>query len=210
MKEINLKRLVVPMIYCLAIIVFIFTIYLMERIVNREVFKNANDNTQYVSEEITNALEYIPVVNMTTTIMKPYLADNIYVNKDFYDYKNPNKDAIIYYEDTYMQNTGIDYISENAYDISSILDGTVINVEDNDILGKTIEIRHDNDLISLYQCVSDSKVKVDDKILRGEVIAKSGTCNLYNKGNNLHFEIYHNGLIINPNDVFDKNIEDIK
>ena len=77
-------------------------------------------------------------------------------------------------------------------------------------MGDTIEIRHDNDLISLYQCLSDVKVKIDDTILRGQAIAKSGTCNLYNKGNNLHFEIYHNGLIINPIDILDKNIEDIK
>lgn len=210
MRKISFKKLAVPMIYTLAIVTFIFSIYLTERIINKQVFKNINNSTQYVDEEITNIDEYIPVINMTTTVMKPFLGENISINKYFYDYNNPEENAIIFYEGTYMQNTGIDYTSENSYEVVSILDGTVINVEKNEILGDTIEIRHDNDLISLYQCLSDVKVKIDDTILRGQAIAKSGTCNLYNKGNNLHFEIYHNGLIINPIDILDKNIEDIK
>lgn len=210
MKKINLKKLAVPMIYTLAIVTFIFSIYLVERVINKQVFKNTNNSTQYVDEEITNAPEYIPVINMTTTIMKPFIGDNISINKKFYDYNNPDENAIIFYEGTYMQNTGVDYSSENSYDIVSVLDGTVINIEKNEILGNTIEIRHDNDLISLYQCLNEPSVKVDDIILRGQVIAKSGTCNLYNKGNNLHFEIYHNGLIVNPLDLIDKNIEEIK
>ena len=109
-----------------------------------------------------------------------------------------------------MQNTGIDYTNENSFDVVTILDGTVINIENNEILGSTIEIRHDNDLISQYQCVSDVKVKIDDTVLRGQVIASSGTCNLYNKGNNLHFELYHNGLIVNPELYYNKDINDIQ
>ncbi len=209
MKRISLKKLAVPMIYLTAIITLIFSIYLIERIVNKEVFKNSNQ-IQYVDEEITNVDEYVPVVNMDITIIKPFLSDSISVNKNFYDYKNPKDDAIIYYEGTYMQNTGVDYVSENSFDVVSVLDGTVISIEKNEILGNTIEIRHDNDLITLYQCVDNSKVKVDDMVLRGQAIATSGTCNLYSKGNNLHFEIYHNGLIVNPNNLFDKNILDIQ
>lgn len=210
MKKISLKKLAVPMIYTLAVIVFIFSIYLVERVVNKQIFKNSNEQTQYVDEEITNIDEYIPVINMNTTIIKPFLDENISINKKFYDYKNPDEDAIIFYEGTYMQNTGIDYIGEKQFDVVSVLDGTVINVEKNEILGNTVEIRHDNDLISLYQCISDNSVKVDDKILRGQSIAKAGTCNLYNNGNNLHFEMYHNGLIVNPMEFYDKNIDDIK
>ncbi len=208
MKRINLKKLAVPMIYLASIITLIFSVYLIEKIVNKEMFKD-NNQIQYVDEEITNALEYIPVVNMDITIIKPFLSDNVSINKNFYDYKDPKDDGIIYYEGTYMQNTGIDYTSENSFDVISVLDGTVINIEKNEILGNTIEIRHDNDLITLYQCIDNSKVKIDDIVLRGQSIGTSGTCNLYNKGNNLHFEIYHNGLIMNPNNFFDKNILDI-
>ena len=209
MKRISLKKLAVPMIYLIAIITLIFSVYLIERLVNKQVFKNNND-IQYVDEEITNVDEYIPVINMDITIIKPFLSDNISVNRNYYDYKNPSDDGIVYYEGIYMQNTGIDYTSENSFDVVSVLDGTIINIENNEILGNTIEIRHDNDLITLYQCVDNMKVKVNDMVLRGQVIGTSGTCNLYNKNNNLHFEIYHNGLIVNPNELFDKNILDIQ
>lgn len=209
MKRISLKKLAVPMIYFIAVITLVFSVYLIEGIVNKEIFKD-NNQTQYVDEEITNALEYIPVINMDITIIKPFLSDNVSINRNYYDYKNPSDDGIIYYEGIYMQNTGIDYTSENSFDVVSVLDGTVINIEENEILGNTIEIRHDNDLITLYQCVDNLKVKVDDIILRGQAIGTSGTCNLYNKGNNLHFEIYHNGLIVNPLEFFDKNILDIQ
>ena len=212
MKKEKIKILAVPMIYTLAIITFIISIYLIEKVVNNRMFKDIDEQTQYVDEEIVNINEYIPVVNIDTSILKPFLGENIVVNKKFYDHNSTDsqEDAIIYYEGTYMQNTGIDYNSENSFDIVSILDGTVINVENNEILGNTIEIRHDNDLISLYQCVDDLQVKLDDIVLRGQKIATSGTCNLYNKGNNIHFELYHNGLIVNPIEYYDKDVNDIQ
>lgn len=209
MRRLNFKKLVVPMIYTLAIITSILSIYLIEQVVNGTVFRGNDENTRYVDEEIVNVDEYVPVVNMDVTVMKPYLSDNISIVKNFYDYKNPSPDGIIYYEGIYMQNTGIDYNSENSFDVVSVLDGTVINVDVNEILGNTIEIRHSNDLITLYQCVKDVKVKVDDVVLRGQTIASAGTCNLYNKSNNLHFEAYHNGLIINPQELYDRNILDL-
>lgn len=210
MRKISLKKMAVPTIYIVAIITFVFSIYLIERVINKQIFKNNDNQTQYVDHDITNVDEYIPVVNMDITIMKPFLGDSISINKKFYDYSNPSDDAVIYYEDTYMQNTGIDYISENSFDIVSVLDGTVISVEKNEVLGNTVQIRHNNDLISVYQCINNLKIKVDDVVLRGQTIATSGTCNLYNKGNNLHFEIYHNGLIFNPEELYDKNVLDLQ
>ena len=42
-----------------------------------------------------------------------------------------------------MQNSGVSYSSEKIFDVISVLDGIVISVENNDILGTTVEIRHD-------------------------------------------------------------------
>ena len=50
-----------------------------------------------------------------------------------------------------MQNSGVDYTSDSSFDVISILDGTVINVYENKILGTSIEVRHSNELISVYQ-----------------------------------------------------------
>ena len=101
--------------------------------------------------------------------------ENVKLAKPFYNYEDEEKsqeDAIIYYEGTYIQNSGVDYGYENVFDVVSILDGTVISVEENDIVGTTVSIRHSNDLISVYQSLSDVIVKKDDKVIQGQIIAK--------------------------------------
>ena len=120
------------------------------------------------------------------------------------------KDAIIYYENTYMQNSGVDYKSEEVFDVVSILDGTVIEVKEDAILGNVVQIKHTNDIISVYQSLSEVDVKKDDKILAGQIIGKSGQSNI-NKdiGNHLHFELYYQGQIVNPEEYYDKNVEDL-
>lgn len=208
----NLKLLVVPTIYVLAISVFGVSMYLIQTIVNNNRF-SSNENIEYVDKEIVNDNEYIPVIAQENTIMKPYSSESVKINKTFYNYSGKDTDqenSIIIYQDTYIQNSGVDYISNESFDIISILDGTVIDVTDNEILGKTIKIRHNNDLISTYQSLSEVNIKVDDTVLRGQVIGKSGTCNLYSKDNNLHFEMAYQGKNINPEEYYNKTENDLQ
>ena len=91
-----------------------------------------------------------------------------------------------------------------------ILDDTVISVENNDIMGTTIEIRHNNDLISVYQSLSDVTVSKDDKVIQGQIIAKSGLSNIEkDMGNHLHFELYHKGKIVNPEEFYNKSLDEL-
>ena len=83
-------------------------------------------------------------------------------------------------------------------------------VTDNEVLGKTIKIRHNNDLISTYQSLGEVNVKQDDTVLRGQVIGQSGTSNLYNKDYNLHFELTYQGKNINPEDSYNKTEFDLQ
>ena len=72
------------------------------------------------------------------------------------------------------------------------------------------DIKHDKDIISVYQCVKDVNVKQKDKVLKGQVIAKSGSCDLIkDTTNNLHFELYISGTIADPEEYFDKDINNI-
>ena len=107
-----------------------------------------------------------------------------------------------------MQNSGVSYSSEKIFDVISVLDGIVISVENNDILGTTVEIRHDNDLISVYQSLSNVNVKKDDKVIQGQIIAKSGLSNIEKDlGNHLHFELYYKGKIVNPEEYYNKSLD---
>ena len=109
-----------------------------------------------------------------------------------------------------MQNSGVDYVSSNTFDVVSVLDGTVISVEENDLLGTTIEVRHSNNLISVYQSLSDVVVEENMVVVQGQVLAKSGTSNINKElGNHLHFELYYNGEIVNPEEYYNKNVDEL-
>ena len=211
MHKRNLKLLVVPAIYTLAIFVFGTSMYLLQRAINTSRFES-NDNMEYVDKEIVTDNEYIPVISPVSTILRPYLNEMVTINKPFYDYNGSIADqekALIIYKDTYIQNSGVSYKHTDTFDVISVLEGTVIEVTDNEILGKTIKIRHDNDLISTYQSLSDVSVKKDDPVSRGQIIGKSGTCELYKDGYNLHFELSYQGKNINPETSYNKTLGEL-
>ena len=209
MNKRKLKNLAVPAIYGLALFVFGASMYLIDKTVNNSKFKD-DSNMEYVDKEIVEDNEYIPVISQTNTIMKPYLSDTVSLSKSFYDYEaesTSQENSIIFYENTYMQNSGVDYSNKDVFEIIAILDGTVIEVSDNEILGKTIKIRHNNDLISTYQSLSEVSVKENENVIRGQIIGKSGTCALYNNDSNLHFELYNQGKTVNPEEYYNKTLD---
>ena len=213
MNSRRIKPVLVPVIYGVCVVAFLFSMYFAQKFAKNLLFQKKSD-IEYVDGEITESENKdIPVVSTSVKIVKPYLDDTVKLVRSFYDYEGDSADqekAIIFYEDTYMQNSGADYANENVFDVISILDGTVISVEDNDILGTTVEVRHSNELISVYQSLSDVSVKENDQIIQGQIIAKSGTSNI-NKdlGNHLHFELYYKGKIVNPEEYFNKSVDEL-
>lgn len=207
------KKLTVPAIYTLAIFVFITSIYLVQKTVNKSTFKDKDtEEMEYVDKEIVDDDFYIPVVVQTNIITKPYLNEAITINKSFYDIRSENEkqeNSIIFYENTYMQNSGVDYKYTENFEVVSILDGTVIEITNNEILGNTIKIRHENDLISTYQSLSEINIKVDDTVVRGQIIGMSGTCKLYSTDSNLHFELSHQGKNVNPEEYYNKSTDEL-
>lgn len=110
-----------------------------------------------------------------------------------------------------MQNSGVDYRKEGTFDVVAVLDGTVINVKEDNILGNIVEIRHNNEIISVYQSLSDITVKIDDTVLQGQIIGKSGVNNINKQlKEHLHFELYYKGMVVNPENYFGKNYKNYR
>jgi len=211
MNKRNLKLYAVPIIYVLAILMFGTSMFFIQRIVNNNRFVSP-EIMEYVDSEIVTDNEYIPVVSQVASILRPYLNGDVKVNKTFYNYEDESsnqENSIIIYEDTYMQNSGVDYTYTETFDVISILDGTVIEVTENELLGKTIKIRHNNDLISIYQSLSEVTVNKDETVLRGQAIGKSGTCSIYSNNSNLHFELSYQGKNIDPEKNYDKTEDEL-
>jgi len=206
MKKVKLKK---PFLIALFVLIPFLAITLLTR---SNLEKNPEVDPKYITEETLS--ETVPVLNEKEIIINPYVGENITIGKNYYDYQaeeESQKNSIVVHDNTYMQNTGIDYISENTFDVVSILEGTVINIKDDETVGKIIEIKHSNDLVSSYQSLSEISIKKGDVVTQGQVIGKSGSNELDKElGNHLHFELYDNGQSVNPNNYINKELQEKK
>ena len=175
--------------------------------------KKNDDTYQYVSKGILDYENDVPVVNTDIKIVRPYTDTEVKIVKSFYDYKSDSEQqekSLIYYEGTYLQSSGISYSKGDAFDVVAIYDGKVKEVKEDTTLGNVITIEHENGVISTYQSVSDIKVKQDDTVVGGQVIAKSSTSNISTDlGNHLYFELIVNGVCVNPENYYDKSINEL-
>lgn len=176
-----------------------------------EPVSSTSEDFTYVNDYIFDS--YYPVVNQDEKIAKPYSAENVSIYKNFYEKdgtEEEQKNSIIYHEGIYMQNSGVDYKADEQFDVLSSLSGTVTNVSDDTLLGKTVEIRNSTELIVLYQSLGEVAVKKGDTVTQGQIIGKSGTCTLNSDiKQGLHFEMYKNGSVINPEKYYDKSVKDL-
>ncbi|UYZ21855.1 peptidoglycan DD-metalloendopeptidase family protein [Mesobacillus jeotgali] len=152
--------------------------------------------------EVNRAMEnfVMPVVN----------EDDAVVQMQFYDNDGDAAEqeaALVFYDNTYHPNTGLDIASKDGkeFDVIASLSGTVKNVMEDAVLGNVIEIEHDKGIVTQYQSVKDYQVKVGDQVEQGQVIAKSGTSLINEKaGNHVHFEIRKDNVPVNPHEYFNK------
>lgn len=214
MKKRKLKPFVVPMLYTIAIALFVGSMYFLEQMINTKTFSsNEEENTNYVSEEIIENNDYVPVVEEIETFIRPYQGENITIAKNFYDYKAEaaeQEKSIIEYENTYMQNAGVDYSNGDTFDVVSSINGTVTDITENELSGTTITITNANNIKVVYSSVKEVSVEKDQTVTVGQVIAKSGTSNINsNLENHLHFELYINDEVANPENYYEKNINEM-
>lgn len=204
MKVRRLRKFVIPTIYTIALAALFISILIIGKTYNS--FTNEDINSHVVNAIVDDDSK--AVMNETENKMiKPFVNDNVTISKNFYDKdatEEEQQNSLIYYENTYMQNSGVLYTSENAYDIVATLDGKISDIKTDDILGNVIEIDHDNEIKTVYQSVDNIKVKVGDEVKKGDVIATSGANKLNNTNKNcLLFEVYQKGQLVNPEKMFE-------
>jgi len=208
-KRLRLKRWVVTSMYIFAI--SLVTLSLMY------VSKNLNNNQEgetlsYVFKGFIN--DEVPVVSYTNeTIIKPFDSETVTINKNFYDRSSDNEtqeNSLIYYQNTYMPNTGVLYSNTESFDIKAVLDGNVTDVHEDEILGTMIEITHSNSLITKYYSIKDVNVIIGSSVKQGDIIAKSGKNNISSDSENmLLFEVENNGVNLNPENFYQMTLEDL-
>ena len=210
MKKRKLKPFVKVSILTMFLIVCLLSVVFLTYDNTKDVSK-INEDFTYVNDYIFD--NYYPVINQEEKILRPYTEEGISIYKNFYDKdasEEEQQNSIIYHEGIYMQNSGVDYKSEEQFDVVASVTGTVTNVTEDTLLGKTVEIRNSNEIIVMYQSLGEVLVKKGDSVTQGQVIAKSGTCSLNSEvKQGLHFEMYKNGSVINPEKYYDKLVKDL-
>jgi stage II sporulation protein Q len=209
MKGYKLKKPAYFLIFTVIFVLVLTVVYAVDVSFN----KKQNNEVKETYTEVPVYEDNIPVITTDIIINRPYVDSNVKILKGFYDHnadESSQENSIIYYESTYMQNTSIAYGGVESFDVVSILDGKVVKITKDDLVGNVIEVEHDNNIISVYQSVDNIKVNVNDEIKQGQIIATSGKSNI-NKDLNSHllFELIINNQISNPEDYFGKKLNTI-
>ncbi len=104
-----------------------------------------------------------------------------------------------------VKHYGVDLIAPKDTPIKAVKDGHVILADWTMDTGYTIGIQHNNNLVTFYKHNSELMKKVGDVVKSGETIAIIGNTGLQTSGFHLHFELWHNGMAVNPSGLMSFN-----
>lgn len=205
-------KLIIPSIYVGVIAVMVVSSILV--VTGVKNFLDEKKNYNYTLDNVF-IKDTVPVSrNENNSIIKPYTKDSVKVWKYLYDFESDSKkqvNSLIYYENTYMQNNGVDYTNDEDFEVVSILDGEVVSIEDNAIYGKVVTIKHNDNLKSVYSNVKDILVNVGYKINQGEIFGTSTSYKVDTSVKSLlHFEVYYKGSAIDPENLYTMSVSDLK
>ena len=93
---------------------------------------------------------------------------------------------------------GVDIAASPNESILATLDGTVIFSGYTSETGYVIQLQHVGNLVSIYKHCGSLLKTMGDKVKAGEVIALVGNTGQLSTGPHLHFELWHRGQPLNP------------
>lgn len=101
--------------------------------------------------------------------------------------------------DTRTRHYATDIVTQPKAVVSSTLEGTVIMTGWTMETGFVIAIQHANNLLSVYKHNARLLKEMGDRVWAGEAISIVGDSGeLYTSGPHLHFELWHNGVPLDP------------
>lgn len=95
---------------------------------------------------------------------------------------------------------GTDVVAGPNEVVKATMDGTVTMASWTLETGHVIQIQHDNNLISVYKHNAEILKKVGMRVKAGDAIAIIGNSGELTTGPHLHFELWQNGVPLNPED----------
>lgn len=110
----------------------------------------------------------------------------------------PVKGTITAPFDVSIGHLGVDIATKGDEPILATLPGTVILATWSVETGHVIQLQHDNNIVSIYKHCAALHKSTGDKVEAGEPIAIVGNSGDLTSGTHLHFELWHNGVPVDP------------
>ena len=193
LKHRKLKGYVLPTLYVIVLIVIFGAVSLVSSLMQV--------NPDYLYSVDVNKDISVPVVGEVEEILqiiRPYTSSDVRIATYFYDREDTveeQQQSLIYFENTYMKNTGVLYQATDTFDCVAVLSGTVLNIKEDDILGNVVEVEHNPNLRTIYYSLGEVNVQVGEALSQGDLIGTSGENNITDSASNLLFEVYYNGTV---------------
>ena len=173
---------------------------------------NEVEDSYVVNPIIDNVTPVVDTVEEKVSIIKPYTNESVKLAKSFYDKDasvEEQQQSLIYYENTYWPNSGVVYSNAEEFDCVAVLDGTVIDIKQDEILNTVVYVSHNNNLTTIYYGLKDVNLKVNDAINQKDVIGKSTTNKFCSESNSILFEVNYNGSVLNPEKFYTMNLDEL-
>lgn len=103
-----------------------------------------------------------------------------------------------------LPHTGTDYALPLFSPVEALEDSVVVSISTNDMLGNNIRLKAYDGKIIVYGHLASYKVKVGDKVSKGDIIALSGgkpgmQGSGHSTGAHLHLSVYNSqGILVDP------------
>lgn len=112
----------------------------------------------------------------------------------------PVKGLVISSYNIKEEHYGVDIVTKVDEKVKNVLDGTVVFTGFSAQDGYVIHIQHSNNITSIFKHNSELLKKTGDRLSAGDVVAVVGNTGDRSKGPHLHFELWYNGIPIDPQD----------
>ena len=155
--------------------------------------------------------ESVPVLGDSEVFKVPASEDSgVFVQKQFYDTSASTEEqqaALVFYNNTYYQNAGVDYAKEDgaSFDVKAAMSGKVVKATNDQLLGNVVHLEHNDGVVTVYESLEALDVEQGDTVKQGDKLGTAGT-NTFDTdaGVHVHFEVRKDDAPVNPLDVFNQ------
>ena len=116
--------------------------------------------------------------------------------------------SLIFYENTYLPNTGILYSADSEFEVKAVSDGKVSEILDDEFFGKCIVLEHNPNIRTYYYGLDNIEVSVGDEVASETILGTSKVNEIMNTKKTFLFEVYRDNKLMNPEEFIGTKITD--